>query len=54
MANNECCFIGQNHAWILRVLCGTWPGPDMESAFLSARFFVCFFFVLDRICAVVC
>ena len=23
MADNNCCFVGQNHAWILRVLCGT-------------------------------
>ena len=26
MADNECCFVGQNHARILRVLCGTLHG----------------------------
>ena len=28
MVDNECCFVGQNHAWILRVLCRTWHGTD--------------------------
>ena len=35
MANNECHFVGQNHAWILRVLCRTWHGTDGRRPSLS-------------------
>ena len=30
MADNECCFVGQNHAWILRGFCVYCAGPNME------------------------
>ena len=50
MADNECCFEGKNHAWILRVRDLTWN-------WWKARFCLqvfCFLSILDRICAVVC
>ena len=46
MADNGRCFVGQNHAWILRVLCGTWHGTDGRRVFVR-KFFV-FLFILGR------
>ena len=38
MADNECCFVGQNHARILRVLCGTLHGNVGRRVFVRKFF----------------
>ena len=46
MADNEWCFVGQNHARILRVLCGTLHGNVGHRVFVR-KFFS---FILGRVC----